>query len=320
VVVRAANKEPVMGQTDPDISVVIPVYNEAPNLKELLTRIVATLEKLGRTFEVIAVDDGSSDESLQVLKEIRSEDHRLRIVRLARNFGQTPAVYAGLAHVRGGIIVSIDADLQNPPEEIPKLVNKLDEGYEVVQGWRENRQDSAFRRAASWLLNALVSRLIGVKIRDLGCGMKAYRREVVDLMTQFRHHSRYVPAEIVWLGVRMAEVKVDHNERAGGESKYGVMKLLKLNFDMVASVTTAPVKFIGLIGWLFALVGFAMGVRITILRILWGNWNDLAMVSAVFFVIGGVQMIATSLICEYISRIFVEVQGKPYFIVKEVIE
>lgn len=118
----------------------------------------------------------------------------------------------------------------------------------------------------------------------------------------------------------MAEVKVDHNERAGGESKYGIMKLLKLNFDMVASVTTAPVKFIGFVGWLFALAGFAMGVRITILRILWGNWNDLAMVSAVFFMIGGVQMIATSLICEYISRIFVEVQGKPYFIVKEVVE
>jgi len=237
-----------------------------------------------------------------------------------RNFGQTPAMYAGFAHVRGRLVFTLDADLQNPPEELAKLLAKLDEGYDVVQGWREVRQDSAFRRHASKVMNAIVSWSTGIRLRDLGCGLKGYRREVIDHMVRFSHHSRYLPAEIVWLGVRIAEVQVEHRERAGGESKYSLWTLLRLNFDMIASVTTAPIKFIGLAGWLLSLVGFGMGGLIFAKRIIYGDFNQMVTVTALFFTLAGVQMIATGLMCEYMSRIYIEAQNKPYFIVKEVVE
>jgi undecaprenyl-phosphate 4-deoxy-4-formamido-L-arabinose transferase len=309
-----------MTEPGPEISVVIPVFNEAPNLKELYSRVVATLEPLKRTFEVVTVDDGSSDGSYEILAELQAADPRLRIVRLARNFGQTPALYAGFANVRGRIIVQLDADLQNPPEEIVKLIAKLDEGYDVVQGWRENRQDTGFRRYASKILNRIVSWATNVKIRDLGCGLKAFRREVIDRLAHFTHHSRYLPAELVWLGARIAEVKVEHRERAEGESKYSLWSLLRLNFDMIASVTTAPIKFVGMLGLLLALVGFGMGALIFSKRIIYGNFNQFVSIVAIFFVIAGLQMTALGLLCEYVSRIFIEAQNKPYYIIREVRE
>jgi undecaprenyl-phosphate 4-deoxy-4-formamido-L-arabinose transferase len=309
-----------MTEPGPEISVVIPVFNEAPNLNELYSRVVATLEPLNRTFEVVTVDDGSSDGSYEILAELQAADPRLRIVQLARNFGQTPALYAGFANVRGRIIVQLDADLQNPPEEIVKLIAKLDEGYDVVQGWRENRQDTGFRRYASKILNRIVSWATNVKIRDLGCGLKAFRREVIDRLAHFTHHSRYLPAELVWLGARIAEVKVEHRERAAGEGKYSLWSLLRLNFDMIASVTTAPIKFVGMLGLLLSVVGFGMGALIFSKRIIYGNFNPFVTVVAIFFVIAGLQMTATGLLCEYVSRIFIEAQNKPYYIVREVRE
>lgn len=310
----------IMASILPEISIVIPVYNEAVNLRELFTRIVSVIEKLNRTFEVVAVDDGSSDNSLEILKDLHETDSRLRIVRLSRNFGQTPALYAGFANVRGAIVLTIDADLQNPPEEIPRLIEKIDEGYDVAQGWRDNRQDSALRRIPSKVLNKIVSYSLGLKVRDLGCGMKAFRREIVDRMSMFTHHARYVPAEVYWLGVKVAEIQVEHHERAGGRSKYGLFTLLRLNFDMISSVTTAPVKLVGLFGGLLSFIGFAMALRIGYIRIYYGNLNDMGSVTAIFFFLTGVQMVALGLVCEYVGRIFVEVQAKPYFIVRETIE
>jgi len=278
------------------------------------------LEQIGRPFEVIAIDDGSNDESPQILANLGQAEPRLRIVRLTRNFGQTPARYAGFANVRGQIVVTIDADLQNPPEEIPKLIAKLEDGYDVVQGWREQRQDSWFRRKASRFLNAFVSTLVGGKIRDLGCGLKAYRREVIDRMVTFSHHARYIPAEVVWLGVNMAEVQVEHQERHAGQSKYGLLKLLRLNFDMISSISSAPIKLVGVIGWFFAMVGFLLSIRIIVVRIVYGDINQLGTVMAILFVLTGVQLIATGIMCEYIGRIFVEVQNKPYYVIKEILE
>ncbi len=307
-----------------DISVVVPVYNEAPNLIELYERIVGTLDRLSRSFEVIVVDDGSTDGGLDVLRALHERDPRLRIVRLARNFGQTPALYAGFAHVRGRFVVQLDADLQNPPEEMAKLIEKLEEGYDVAQGWREQRQDALARRLPSRILNRTISFLMGSKIRDLGCGLKAFRRDVVDRMSGFTHHARYLPAEMLWLGVRMAEVKVEHRERARGTSKYGLFSLLRLNFDIISSISTAPIKIIGLVGCLLSLVGFFMGALIFARRIIDVNYDplagSLASVTALFFILAGVQMIATGVMCEYVGRIFVEVQNKPYYIVREIIE
>jgi len=311
---------PKKSVADPEISVVVPVLNEAPNLEELCRRITAAFDAIGRAYEIVVVDDGSTDGSIDVLQKIREHEPRLRIVRLMRNFGQTPALYAAFSHVRGRIVVTLDADLQNPPEEARKLLDKLDEGYDVVQGWRESRRDNLFRKGASRILNALISRLIGGKVKDLGCGFKAYRREVIDRMVEFTHHARYLPAEIMWLGVKLGEVKVEHRERAGGDSKYSLWKLLRLNFDMISSISSAPIKVIGVMGWLLSLVGFGLGARIFAMRIMYGNYNPLATVTAVFFVLAGVQLIATGLMCEYVGRIFVEVQNKPYYVIKDVIE
>jgi len=309
-----------MNDTTPEISLVIPIYNEAPNIDELMSRCSSTLAALGRPFEIVAVDDGSSDGSVELLLKHREADPRLRIVRLMRNFGQTPALYAGMANTRGDIVVILDADLQNPPEEIPKMVAKLEEGYDVVQGWRQMRHDSLWRKTASKSLNYAVSCAIKSKMRDLGCGLKAFRRPVVNQMLALTHHSRYVPAEMVWLGAKMAEVKVEHQPRGAGKSKYSFWKLLHLNFDMLASVTTTPVKTVGLLGILFSVIGFGMSLRIGYMRITLGLYSELATVAALFFFLAGVQMIAMGLVCEYVSRIFIEVQNKPYYIVRDVIE
>lgn len=309
-----------MTAPDPEISVVVPVYNEEPNLEGLFTEMMAAMEGYGRSFEVIAVDDGSSDGSFRVLKALHDRDSRLRVVRLARNFGQNPALYAGFERVRGQIVVTIDADLQNPPSEIPRLIDKLNEGFDIVQGWREQRQDNFLRRAASRAINTAVSRLTKVKIRDLGSGMKAYRREIIDQLACSTHHSRYLPAEAAWLGVRVGEVKVAHRERRAGASKYGLFALLRVNFDMVASISAAPVHLIGVVGALFSVIGFGMAARILYMRIREGNFNELATVSALFFILAGVQMICTSIMCEYVSRIYTEVQRRPYYIVGEVVE
>ena len=309
-----------MSDIQPDISIVVPVYNEEANLSQLHREIVEAMEGCGRSFELVAVDDGSSDGSFAALRALHEKDSRVRVVRFMRNFGQNPALYAGFEHARGRIIVTIDADLQNPPAEIPKLIGKLEEGYDLVQGCREKRQDHLLRRMASRGVNRAVSRLTRMEIRDLGSGMKAYRREVVDQLLRSTHHSRYLPAETAWLGVKLAEVDVAHRSRAAGESKYGLLALLRVNFDMIASISTAPVHLIGVLGALFAFIGFAMALRILYLRILLGNFNELATVSALFFILAGVQMVCTSILCEYVSRIYVEVQRRPYYIIGEIVE
>jgi undecaprenyl-phosphate 4-deoxy-4-formamido-L-arabinose transferase len=244
----------------------------------------------------------------------------LRVISLMRNFGQTPAIFAGFAHARGGVVAMIDADLQDPPEELPKLFAKLDEGYDVVQGWRENRQDSLFRTATSRALNKLVSRLLGTTVHDLGCGMKVYRRAITDRMCTSTHHNRYMPAEIMWLGVKIAEVKTRHISRARGKSKYNVFKLMHLNFDMLASISTLPIKLMEAVGWLFSMIGGLIGVAIFVYWVCKSAYSPFALIVMCFFLLAGIQMVATGIMCEYVSRIYVEVQNRPYYVVKEVIE
>jgi undecaprenyl-phosphate 4-deoxy-4-formamido-L-arabinose transferase len=309
-----------MEQTTPEISIVIPVFNEQPNLRELHARVVSVLETLGRSFEIVAIDDGSSDGSLALLKELRIADPRVRIVCLARNFGQSPALYAGFAHARGQIVAMLDADLQNPPEELPKLIAKIDEGYDFVSGWRKDRQDTFLRTIPSRLLNCFVKRMTRAQFHDVGCAMKAFRREVIELMSRFTHRSRYLPVDVAWLGVRTAEVEVKHDRRGAGTSKYGLFKLFRTAFDIVTSVTAAPLQLFSLLGWLFAIVGFGVGLRVAYVRYTEGNINDLGSVIAIIFFLFGAQMVATGLMCEYISRIYIEVQRRPYYIVKEVLE
>ncbi len=312
-----ALSEPSAG---PYLSVVVPVFNEEETLDELYERLTRVLEADGRPFELIFVDDGSRDHSLDILQALHDRDGRVRVVVLSRNFGQSPALYAGLAYVRGQQAVMLDADLQNPPEEIPRLLAKLDEGYDVVSGWRQQRQDTLFRRSASRALNAFIGKVTGVPIHDYGCALKALRREVVDRLLLFTHRSRYLPVDVAWLGVKIGEVEIGHNERSAGASKYGLGKLVRTAFDLITGITGSPIQFIGLVGWGFSTIGFVMAAIIAAKRLIYGNFNPLATVSALFFFLAGVQMVATGLMCEYISRIYTEVQGRPYFVVRDVIE
>lgn len=304
----------------PEISVVIPIFNEVETLPELYARLTQTLEALGKPYEIITVDDGSGDGSIALLRELRKTDPRLRVLCLARNFGQSPALYAGFALARGQYTLMMDADLQNYPEDIPKIVEKLEEGYDMVSGWRAQRQDSFFRNVMSRVLNAYIARVTRVPLRDYGCALKGFRRELVDHMCQFSHRCRYLPVDVAWLGGKVAEVEVRHDERKAGNSKYGLLKLIRTAFDLLTSITSAPLQFIGIAGWFFALVGFGMAIRVAGIRLLYGVENNLETVVAIFFFLAGVQMVATGLMCEYVSRLYIEVQRKPYYVVREEIE
>jgi undecaprenyl-phosphate 4-deoxy-4-formamido-L-arabinose transferase len=304
----------------PDISVIIPVFNESPNIRELYDGVIAALEPLEKTFEVVFIDDGSSDGSFEILKELRAADARLRIVKLSRNFGQTPALYAGFANARGRIVAHLDADLQYPPREMGKLIRKLDEGYDVVQGWRENRRDPWSRRAVSKALNIVVSRLIGTEMHDLGCGLKVFNRETVDRLNQIRHHARYLPAEYIWMGARIAEVKIEHHRRAKGVSKYNLIKLMHLNFSLITAISNVPIRLIGASGLLFVLTGSLLGAAAITGRLITGAVSTVTAIAALFFFLSGVQLLAAEVVCEYVGRIYAEVQDKPLFIVKEIIE
>lgn len=300
----------------PDVSVVIPVYNERESLPVLHERLRRVLDGLGRSHEIILVDDGSTDGSVEIVEGLARGDASLRLVRLNRNFGQSPALYAGLSQSRGAYVIVMDADLQVLPEDIPLLVKTLDEGSDVVVGWRANRHDSPFRKAMSRLFNWYVARVTGLTLHDYGCCLKGMRREIVDSLCSLRHRCRYFPADLAMVGGRVTEVVVGHSERALGSSKYNFFKLLRVAFDMITSITDAPLRFIGLIGWLMAFAGFAMGAKVMLHRVMHGDMILLESVVAVFFFCSGIQLMATGMMCEYIGRIFIEVQRRPYFIIR----
>jgi undecaprenyl-phosphate 4-deoxy-4-formamido-L-arabinose transferase len=309
-----------MSETQPRVSVVVPIFNEEASIEELYSRIVRTLEERGDSFELITVDDGSTDRSLAILRGLRAKDARVRVIRLTRNFGQSPALYAGFSRSRGEFVVMLDADLQNFPEDIPKLLERLEEGYDVVSGWRAERHDGLFRRMTSRMLNAWVGRITKLRLHDYGCALKGFRRDVVDRMNTLSHRCRYLPADMAMLGGAVSEVQVRHAGRDHGKSKYGVMKLFRTAFDLLTGVTSAPLQFIGMLGWLFAAGGFAMSLRVALVRLIRGDLLQLETVVAVFFLLAGVQLIATGLMCEYIGRIYIEVQRKPYFVVHEEVD
>lgn len=309
-----------MSSESPRLSVVIPVFNERGTLDELFKRLTEALADQPGGYEIIAVDDGSTDGSRDILRTMHQRDPRIRVVLLSRNFGQSPALYAGFSRARGQYIAMMDADLQNYPEDIPRLVEKLEEGFDMVSGWRANRKDSFFRTAASKLLNRYINSITRVALNDYGCALKAFRRELVDHMLALTHRCRYLPVDAAALGGRVAEIEVRHDQRGHGESKYGLLKLIRTAFDLITSITAAPLQFIGLLGWLFAAIGFFMSIWVAYVRLAQGDINHMGTVVAIFFFLSGCQMVATGLMCEYISRIYIEVQAKPYFVVQEELE
>ncbi|MCA1902022.1 MAG: glycosyltransferase family 2 protein [Candidatus Hydrogenedens sp.] len=304
-----------------EISIVIPVYNEEENITTVLDEIIAVMDNLGRSYEIITVDDGSKDNTFEILKKYHGEKPQVKVIRLTRNFGQHPALYAGFNYSQGNVIVTIDADGQNPPQEIPTLIKTLEEGnYDFVQGWRQSRQDSIFRTFFSRIVNWIITKITRVQLMDMGCGMACFNRPTIKKLIQATHHSRYIPAEVAWMGLKINSLPITQRKRKKGRSRYKIWSLFWINFDIIASISTLPVEIMGFIGFLFAIIGFGIGLRILLRRILWNmTYNDMATVTALFFILVGVQILCTSILCAYISRTYREVQHRPYYIIEQVL-
>ena len=304
------------------VSVVIPVYNEEANLPRLLPRLLPVLEALGRPSEVILVDDGSRDGSLEILKRFAAEyPQRLRVVELSRNFGQHPAILAGFTYATGDVIVTLDADLQNPPEEIPKLLALTDQGYDAVGGIRMHRQDTFFRRAASWLVSRVTTRITGIRLTDYGCMLRAYSREVVDLINRCEENATFIPALAQTFSRRPAEVPVAHAARSAGESKYSLYRLFRLNFDLMTGFSVVPLQLFTLFGFVVASGGFLFGVYLLVRRFLLLRQSEADGVFTLFalaFLVMGVLMAGLGIVGEYIGRIYQEVRGRPRYLVRHV--
>ncbi|MCK9377196.1 MAG: glycosyltransferase [Syntrophobacterales bacterium] len=303
----------------PYISVVIPVFNEEDNLSELGDRLMRTLSAMDRAFEIIFVDDGSTDRSWQLLSGLnRQHPQNIRALQFHRNFGQHQAIFAGFQAARGQVMVTLDADLQNPPEEIPRLVAKLEEGYDTVGGWRENRRDSVFRKFPSMLVNYVMSRVTGVKLRDYGCMLRAYRREVIDSINQCHESSSFIPALANLFSQKVAEIPVGHAERERGQSKYGLFKLLRLNFDLMTGFSNLPIHLVGFMGVAIALLGLFFGLFLFIRRIFVGpEVGGLFTLFAILFVFVGLNTLGLALIGEYVGRIYREVRQRPRYVIRQ---
>ena len=305
----------------PEISVVIPVYNEQENLTELITRCLAACRPLSRSFEMILVDDGSADRSRAILTATADREPEVVAVLLNRNYGQHAAVFAGLEQSRGDIVITLDADLQNPPEEIPRLVEEMDRGVDVVGTVRQQRQDTFFRRTASAMVNRMVQRATGVEMHDYGCMLRAYRRTIVDAMLQCPERSTFIPILANSFAASTTEIRVEHAAREKGESKYSLLGLISLQFDLLTSMSTFPLRMLSFLGAAVSICGISFGLLLIILRFAYGAaWaaEGVFTLFAILFVFIGAQFLGLGLIGEYIGRVYHDVRGRPRFFVQEV--
>lgn len=305
-----------------DFSIVIPVYNEDANLPELLERTLKTCRPLNRSFEVVLIDDGSSDDSPAMITRAAESEAEVVAVLLNRNYGQHAAIFAGLCQTQGDVIITLDADLQNPPEEIPNLLRETDAGADVVGTVRQNRQDSWFRRKASALVNWMVRQTTGVMMQDYGCMLRAYRRPIVEAMLQCQERSTFIPILANSFARTTAEIPVQHAERHAGESKYSLWKLISLQFDLLTSMSTFPLRLLSAIGVAIAASGIGFGVLLFVLRVVFGAaWagNGVFTLFAVLFVFVGAQFVGLGLLGEYIGRIYNDVRARPRYFVQQVI-
>ena len=314
------------------VSIVIPVYEEEESLPELMDSIAKAMaagdpSRPSRSWEVIAIDDGSKDRSLEILKELRTTHPQLRIISFRRNFGQTAAMAAGFDHARGDVIVTLDADLQNDPADIHMLLDKMEEGYDLVSGWRKYRKDPYWsRRFPSMLANGMISRVTGVRLNDYGCTLKAYRRSAIEGISLFGDMHRFLPALASWEGVRLVEVPVNHHERKFGQSKYGIMRTFRVLLDLLTvqflvNFRTRPLQLFGPIGLMSIGAGTAYGLFLTLQRLLFDSFiKPLRPLIVVLLILTGIQLISTGLIGEMVMRVYFEGQKKPIYTIRELIE
>ena len=305
----------------PDISIVIPVYNEKECLDELIHRTLTAGARCNRSFELILVDDGSHDGSDTMIQQAAARHAQVVGVLLNRNYGQHAAVIAGLAQSKGDIIITLDADLQNPPEEIPRLVAEMAKGNDVVGTVRRNRQDSLFRRQASALVNRMVRQATGVMMHDYGCMLRAYRRNIVDAILQCPERSTFIPILANSFARTTNEIEVEHAARAQGESKYSFLKLISLQFDLLTAMSTFPLRLLSIIGLIIAAGGMGFGFLLMAMRLIYGAaWAAEGVFSlfAALFVFIGAQFIALGLLGEYIGRIYHDVRARPRYFIREI--
>jgi glycosyltransferase involved in cell wall biosynthesis len=311
----------------PEISVVVPLLNEQDNIGPLYEQVTQTLTDV-YDYEIIFIDDGSSDNSFDILAKLQKTDAAIRVICFRKNFGQTAALSAGFAHARGKVIVAIDADLQNDPADIPEMIAKLDEGFDVVSGWRKKRHDNAVTRLLpSKIANWLISRITGVKLHDYGCTLKVYRREVLEEIKLYGEMHRFIPALASWSGARIAEMPVNHRPRTTGKTKYGLGRTLKVILDLITvkflgSFSTKPIYIFGGLGLASAIGAIASGWIVLYQKIAHNfamNRNPLLVLSALL-ITTTIQFILMGLLAELLVRTYHESQNRPTYVIKEILE
>jgi undecaprenyl-phosphate 4-deoxy-4-formamido-L-arabinose transferase len=306
----------------PYLSVVIPVYNEAENLEALFARLTLVLDRIGRSYEILFTNDGSRDNSIRLLHEFhRHRPREVRVIDLNGNFGQHMAIMAAFERVRGQVVVTLDADLQNPPEEIPKLLAAIQTGHDVVGSYRKDRQDSRFRRYASRFLNFLRERTTHIRMRDQGCMLRAYRRRIVDTIAASGESSTFIPALAVRYAANPTEIEVEHAPRAAGTSKYRLYGLIRLNFDLMTGFSVVPLQMFTLLGILVAAGSLLFVIFLFVRRLMVGpEAEGVFTLFAILYFLVGVGMFGLGIIGEYVGRIYQEVRRRPRFVIREVIE
>jgi undecaprenyl-phosphate 4-deoxy-4-formamido-L-arabinose transferase len=305
------------------VSIVIPVYNEEASLPALIERTLAACGQLTQSFEIILVDDGSSDRSAEMLTAAAEipANHVIAVL-LNRNYGQHSAIMAGFNHVSGDLVITLDADLQNPPEEIPRLVETAEQGYDVVGTVRANRRDSWFRKSASKLINKMIQRATGKSMGDYGCMLRAYRRHIIDAMLHCHERSTFIPILANTFARKTIEIPVHHAEREHGDSKYSLMKLINLMYDLITCLTTTPLRLLSVVGSVIAISGFLLALVLVLLRLVLGPvWGaeGVFMLFALLFMFVGAQFVGMGLLGEYIGRIYNDVRARPRYFVQKVI-
>ena len=311
-----------------ELSVVIPIRNEAASLAELHRELTETLGAWGHSYEIIVIDDGSTDESFRILERLHGLDSRLRVIRFRRNFGQTAAFAAGFAHARGRVIVTSDGDLQNDPRDIPAMIKTLESGYDIVCGWRKDRKDAFLSRLLpSMIANRLISWATGVRLHDYGCSLKAFRAEVVKPLKLYGEMHRFIPAIASEQGVAIAEVAVNHRARRHGTSKYGISRTVRVVLDLLTvkfllSYSTRPVQIFGLIGLIMGSLGGIIAGYLSYVKLVDGEaiGNRPLLLLGILLMFSGLQLLTLGLLAELQSRTYHESQNKPTYVIRDIVE
>jgi len=301
----------------PYITIVIPVYNEEGNIHSLFSRLYPVMQKIGKPFEIIFTDDGSRDRSFSILKELAEHYPEVGVIEFNGNFGQHMAILAAFEKSSGEIVITLDADLQNPPEEIPKLIAVMEKGHDVVGSIRQKRRDTLFRRTASCLVNMVTSKMTGMRMSDYGCMLRAYNRNVIDNINRCREMTTFIPALAQTFAANPCEVEVAHAERTEGESKYSLYKLVRLNFDLMTGFSVVPLQLFAFFGIITALFSLAFAVFLLIRRFIVGaEVEGVFTLFAILFFFVGITIFGIGIVGEYVGRIYQEVRKRPRYVIR----